>query len=978
MNKAKLIFLFISFFSINLYCQKKLTDYVNPFVGTDAHGHTFPGASLPFGMVQLSPDTDTEGWDWCSGYHYSDNSIIGFSHTHLSGTGCGDYGDILFMPITGKLKTSPGTKDNPDSGYRSRFSHTKETAKPGFYSVYLDDYKINVELTVTKRAGFHKYIFPQSNESYVIIDLLHGIQDKVIDSYIEIVNENTVYGYRKSTGWAKEHTVYFYAVFSKPFSSFGFADENIIKTKLKRINSKNLKAFFQYKTKKNDKILVKVGISHTSLEGAKNNLLNEIPHWDFEKIKLQAEKEWNKQLSLIQVEDNNVKKKTIFYTALYHAFLSPNIFSDADSSYIGMDKKIHKAKDFEMYTVFSLWDTFRALHPLLTIVDRKKALDMIKSLIAKYDESGLLPVWELASNETGTMIGYHSIPVIADAIMKDIIDFNVEKAYEAMKTSSLQNNHGLEYYKKMGYIPSDLEHESVSKTLEYAYDDWCIAQVAKKLNKQQDYNYYIERAKYYMNLFDPKTKFFRPKKNGKWVEPFDPYFVSRDFTEANAWQYCFFVPHDIEGFARLLGGDEKLEEKLDDLFNAENKLYGKYQPDISGLIGQYAHGNEPSHHIAYLYNYVGKPWKTQKIVNEIVNRFYTDKPDGLIGNEDCGQMSAWYIFSSLGFYPVCPGDNNYIIGTPNFSKVKIKISDNKYFTIKAENLSDKNYYIKKVKLNDNEYFHSYITHTKIIEGGELIFYMDSKPSEWATGKINSPLSLVDNDYLPIPYLENGNKIFRDSTSVTLSTIDQSEIYYTIDESNPITNGKKYYAPFIIKNSSVLKFVSKRGNKFSKIVTSIFNKIPEKWSINYNTKYSGSYQGGGDLGLIDGIKGSENFNSDAWQGYEGDDLDVVIDLGEITNISEVNSSYLQKIGSWIFYPAKIEYFVSIDGKNFLKIFEYEMNEDNKEDGIKNIDAKLNKIKARFIRVYAKNIGTCPPWHVGAGKKAWLFVDEITIK
>lgn len=980
MNKTKLIIILVIQFYINIISQSKITDYVNPFIGTDEHGHTFPGATLPFGMVQLSPDTDTEGWDWCSGYHYSDNSIIGFSHTHLSGTGCGDYGDILFMPIIGGIKTKPGSKENPDEGYRSRFSHKNEIAKPGYYSVFLDDYKINVELTATTRAGFHKYTFPESKNSYVLIDLTHGIQDKVLDSYIEIVNDRTVQGYRRSTGWAKDHTIYFYAEFSKPFISHKIVEQNIVKDDLIKSSGTDIKAFFEYKTKSNESILIKVGISHTSLEGAKNNLYKEIPHWNFNEIKKNVEKEWEKQLSIIKVEDDNENKKVIFYTAMYHAFISPNILSDVDGSYIGMDGKIHYAKDFTMYTVYSLWDTFRALHPLLTIVDRKRTVDMIKSLIAKYEESGLLPVWELASNETGTMIGYHSIPVIVDAYLKGITNFDIHKAYESMKKSSLQNKHGLEYYREMGYIPSDMEHESVSKTLEYCYDDWCIAQVAKFLNKEEDYINYIERSKYYINLFDPVTKFFRPKKNGKWVEPFDPYFVSRDFTEANAWQYLFFVPHDIETLIKLMGGEKEFEKKLDELFTAESKLYGKYQPDISGLIGQYAHGNEPSHHIAYLYNYIGKPWKTQKIINDIRNKFYTENPDGLIGNEDCGQMSAWYVFSSLGFYPVCPGDNNYVIGTPNFKKVSIKVDKNKYFTIIANQLSPDNCYIKNVKLNDADYQKSYLRHSSIIKGGKLVFEMSSKPSNRASEKDNCPSSYVNYGYLPIPFLIRGEKVFRDSTIIEIAAIDSSDIFYSFEESKLLSEWIKYDKPFVISNSAKLKFASFKNGKFSKSVLSEFYKIPEDWSIIYNSKFSNSYQGGGHFGLIDGIRGTENFNSDAWQGYEGDNLDVVIDLGKIADISYINTSFLQAIGSWIFYPVKVEYYYSIDGNNFSKIYEINLEEsiNKKVDGIKNIEAKIDNLKTRYVKVVAKNIGICPSWHIGSGKKAWLFVDEISIK
>ncbi len=963
---------------IPLEAQGKLIELVNPFVGTDGHGHTYPGASLPFGMVQLSPDTDTEGWDWCSGYHYSDNSIIGFSHTHLSGTGCADYGDILFMPTTAELKLEPGSKNNPDSGYRSRFRHESEKASPGYYSVFLEDYKIKVELTVTNRAGYHKYVFPKSESSHILIDLEHGIQDRVIDSKIIIVNDTIVKGYRRSAGWAKDHTVYFYAVFSKPFESrFVFKNGRPINTK--EVTGKKIKAAFRFQTNSDEPIYVKVGISHTSLEGAENNLKSEINQRDFETIKKQAECAWEKRLSSIVIDDTDITKKRIFYTALYHAFLSPNILSDVDGSYIGMDGKIHKEENFTLYTVFSLWDTFRALHPLFTIIAPKENVDMIKSMLRKYEESGQLPIWELASNETGTMIGYHAIPVIADAIIKELPGIDEELALKAMNSSAMSNIRGLDTYKKMGYIPSDYEHESVSKTLEYSYDDWCIAQIANRAGNENLYHYYLERSKYYVNLFDPVTRFFRPKKNGKWVSPFDPYVVSRDYTEANSWQYSFFVPHDVNGLINLFGGDENFEKRLDELFNAKTELKGRRQPDISGLIGQYAHGNEPSHHIAYLYNYAGKPYKTQEIVDEILNTLYTDKPDGLCGNEDCGQMSAWYVLSSLGFYPVCPGSNEYIIGKPHFKRAVINLVNGKSFEIKTENLSDKNIYIKSAILNGSNHPESYIIHKDIIKGGVIVFEMTDKPTNWGINKSDRPYSSVDLEFIPIPFIKSGEKIFKGETVVELDNIDSAEIYYAFEPNDPKINGLHYDEPIIIKKSCHLKYVSNKGGIFSKEVTSEFYKVPAEWDIHYNTMYDNPYTGGGKWGLIDGIRGNENFNSDAWQGYEGKNLDVIIDLGKSIKINKLSVSFLQNIGSWIFLPKKVEFYLSKDGMNYVNIYngEYELSEFDNFKGIKSFGIELKNAEARYIKVIGENIGQCPSWHPGAGGKAWLFVDEIDI-
>ncbi|MGD8781232.1 MAG: GH92 family glycosyl hydrolase [Ignavibacteria bacterium] len=957
------------------------TKYVDPFIGTGGHGHTYPGATMPFGMVQLSPDTDTQGWDWCSGYHYSDNSIMGFSHTHLSGTGCADYGDILFMPTTGELKTEPGSKENPDSGYRSRFSHENETASPGFYSVFLDDYNIRTELTVTRRAGFHKYIFPKTDKAHIIIDLVHGIGDKTVDSEIEIIDNKTIAGYRRSKGWANNHCVYFYAEFSKPFESFGIVDSGKIDNVRTSADGKEIKAFVKYKTSSEEAVLVKVGISHTSHEGAKENIQTEIPGWDFDSVRKQAEKEWDKELSAIKVESNSDKDKSIFYTALYHALLNPNTLADVDGSYIGMDGEIHSADNSDMYTVFSLWDTFRGAHPLFTIIDSKRANNMVKALIAKYEESGLLPVWELASNETGTMIGYHSIPVIADAYFKGIRDYDVEKAFEAMKKSAMQNHHGLEFYKAMGYIASDLENESVSKTLEYAYDDWCIAQMAKDLGREDDYNYFIERAKFYTNVFDPSTSLMRPKKNGKWFEPFDPYSVSGNYTEANAWQYSFFVPQDVNNLINLMGGDDKFIAKLDELFTTDPKLTGRFQSDITGLIGQYAHGNEPSHHMAYLYNYAGVPWKTQERVHEILNTLYTDKQDGLSGNEDCGQMSAWYVLSAAGLYPVSPGDENYIIGTPRFEKITINTGGEKPFIITAENLSDKNYYIKSVKLNGKDYPYSYIKHTDIMKVGELTFEMGDKPGNWGKEISARPKSYIDMKFIPVPYLISGKRVFRNSTKVEIASIDKDcRIYFTLDGTDPNTGSRVYSEPIILNGTTVVKSICYKDGRYSKVVTSTFNKIPEGRSIKLNTSYHHSYTGGGSLGLIDGIRGSTNFRTDAWQGYEGENLDAVVDLGSVQKISLIEISFLQATRSWIFFPEKIEYYISKDGNDFTKVYDIEnqVDENNITQGIKDFSKSLNGIETRYIKIKAKNIGICPSWHIADGGKAWLFIDEISIK
>ncbi len=978
---AVTLILILFFIGTKISAQTNFTKYVNPFIGTAGHGHTYPGASLPHGMVQLSPDNGTEGWDWCSGYHYSDSTIMGFSHTHLSGTGIGDYGDILFMPTIGVVKTEPGTKTDPDSGYRSRFSHNDETASPGYYSVFLKDYKIKVELTATERAGFQRYTFPKSREANVIIDLNHGIQDKTTASQIKIVGDKTIEGFRRSTGWAKNECVYFYAEFSKPFKSFGIAEDGTHHDNLKSADGKNLQAYLRFDTEDNEKVLVKVGISFVSINGAEKNVKAEIPGWDFDKIKESAAEKWEKALSAITVESKSKSEMTVFYTALYHALLTPNVFSDVDGRYMGMDGKIHSFKNHNMYTVFSLWDTFRAEQPLFTIIEKKQDIDMVRSLIAKYKESGLLPVWVLAANETGTMIGYHSIPVITDAYFKGLRDFNVEEAYEAMKKSAMQDDNGLKYYKEMGYIPADLESESVSKTLEYAYDDWCIAKMAKALGKKKDYDYFINRALSYRNVFDPSTLLMRAKKNGKWVDPFDPYSVSGNYTEANAWQYSFFVPQDVNGLIKLMGGDKNFIKMLDELFDTSPKLTGREQADITGMIGQYAQGNEPSHHMAYLYNYAGEPWKTQDRVHQIVTKLYTDKPDGLCGNDDCGQMSAWYVLSAIGFYPVCPGDNEYVIGTPLFDKVTINTGGKKKFIISANSLSDKNYYIQSAQLNGKQFGRTYITNAELSNGGSLVFDMGDAPSKWGNDKAARPVSEINVPFVIVPYLSTGDRIFKDSTVAALASVQKSvKIYYTTDGSNPESSSNVYSSPIVIHNTSTLKAVCEKNGVYSKVMVSNFNKIPQGRSIKLLTKYSDSYPGGGPLGLIDGIKGSSDFHTDAWQGYHGDNLEAIIDLGKVRKINSIDGTFLQNTGSWIFYPTEITYYVSTDGKNFSKVYQIK-NKDDKENsapGIKDFKASLNELNARYVKVLARNIGVCPAWHVAAGDKAWLFVDEISVK
>ena len=726
-------------FSCNRNETISLTSFVNPMIGTSGHGHTFPGATVPFGMIQLSPDTYNEGWDWCSGYHYSDSSIMGFSHTHLSGTGRGELLDILLMPTTGEIKFNPGTRENPDSGYRSRFSHKNEIAKAGFYSVILDDYQIKAELSATRRAGFHRYTFSKDEPANLVIDLNHSVKtDLILNGKFQILNDTLIVGSHQSRGWGEDgekyfvqHEVFFAIKLSQSIKKASFyVDGNIIENS-KEVQGKAVKANLVFDIRKKNPLLIKVGISAVDIKGAINNVDTEIPDWDFEKVKMQVSNEWNSLLNTFQVKDENTANKETFYTSLYHACIAPYTSSDADGRYMGFDHKIHEAKNFTNVTGISLWDTFRAANPLYTLISPTKVTDIINSMLAQYDEYGLLPVWPLCNSETNCMMGYHSIPVIVDAYLKGIGGFDTEKAFEAMKKSAMQNDFDISYLKKYNYIPRDLAPIfSVTRTLEYSFDDYCIAQMAKKMGKTEDYNYFSKRGKAYENVFDSTIGFMRGKDSkGNFRADFDPYNAvnaKSDFIEGNSWQYTWFVPQNIQFLVNGMGGKVGFVKKLDALFSVNSKLDKNTPMDVSGLIGQYAQGNEPSHHVAYLFNYGGAPWKTQEKVHEIMTKFYSNKPDGLCGNEDMGQMSAWYVFSALGFYPVNPADGNYVFGTPLFSEVSINLPNKKTFTVKAINLSNQNIYIQKVLLNGKETDKGFISHKQIQEGGTLEFQMGNK------------------------------------------------------------------------------------------------------------------------------------------------------------------------------------------------------------------------------------------------------------
>jgi predicted alpha-1,2-mannosidase len=733
----------------------KLTQYVNPFIGTGAvkgslSGNNYPGATVPFGMVQLSPDTrDEPEWDVACGYDHNDNFIAGFSHTHLSGTGAPDLFDILFMPYTGDEKTRAGNAQQVGSGYGSRFSHDHESAKAGYYQVKLDDYGINVELTATEHAGFHKYTFPKNSQGRVVIDLAHSIKKPnfgchVIAAQFHMVNDHTIEGFRVITGWAKLRKVYFYAEFNKTIKSNDLIDGGTQYFDQKLLNGTDLRAVLNFNTSDGTPLLAKVGLSTVSTQNAKLNLVTEIPDWDFNQTVAQANAKWETELDKIKVEGTE-QQKQIFYTALYHTCIQPNNYADVNGDYTAIDYTVHNGKG-GFYSTFSLWDTYRAANPLYTLIQPQRTAGFVNSMLSQYQAYGYLPIWQLWGQENYCMIGNHSIPVIVDAALKGIPGFDVQKAYEAVKNSSTTDHPGSPFkaWEKYHYMPENVLTQSVSVTLETAYDDWCVAQLAKKLNKTADYAHFMERSQYFKNLYDTQSGFFRAKNNdGKWLSPFNPLQYGGNggnpYTEGNAWQYYWYVPQDVKGLIALTGGDNKFTAKLDTFFTLDSKP-GEVNGNASGFIGQYAHGNEPSHHITYLYNYAGQPWKTQYYVAKICKELYNTSSSGYAGNEDCGQMSAWYVFSAMGFYPVNPASSVYVIGTPVMRKVVMQVPLNKKFTVLAPNSSSDNMYIQSAKLNGKPYTHTFITQQDIMSGGTLEFVMGPKPNEhWGVGTADRPV-----------------------------------------------------------------------------------------------------------------------------------------------------------------------------------------------------------------------------------------------
>lgn len=928
----KALSLILVLFSFSLYAKVDLTQYVNPLVGTDLHGHTFPGAIVPFGQIQPGPDTRLGGWDGCSGYHFSDDTIYGFSHTHLSGTGCEDYCDILLMPVI-----VDGAKSSKSKYYKSHFSHENEIVSPGYYGVLLDRYNINVELTTTDRVAVHRYTFNNNGgQKAFVIDLNH--RDKLVKAGFDKSNPDIIMGYRESSSWNPHQHCYFALQTSVPYKNIVYLDHNT--------------RALVYLPDNVNTVEVYVSISGVDCEGAARNLATRGKQ-KFNAVRKKAEALWNKTLSKIELEGGTDTQLRNFYTALYHCYTSPYLWSDVDGRYRGTDNQIHTAaNNHKVYTVFSLWDTFRALHPLMSIIEPDITYDFLYSMQMHWEQGRELTMWELAANETHCMIGYHSAPVILDAYLNSEPCRNdkdmMYSLIDGLITTSNRTDAHLMYVVR-NYLSSEDDNESVSKTIEYSYDDWCITQLINRFFPDliSVSDKYYKRCQSWQNVMD-YNGFMRARRNGAFVTPFNPVEVNNHYTEANCWQYSSFVPHDVYRWAEMLGGRNKAIAFLDSLFTMSSETSGREQVDITGCIGQYAHGNEPSHHAAYLYTYFGQPEKTNSLVHRILNELYTPQPDGLCGNEDCGQMSAWYVMSSMGFYPVCPGSGEYVTVEPLFSKVTIHRPSGKM-------VIDKSWQAGKFLRNG-------------------VFYDNSITGIPQKKRIT-----------PAPVFSDWQPQFTDSAIVAISCKEaDAVIYYTLDGSYPTPDSATLYTgPFVVRESVTIRACAvSPGMITSEAVThSLTRFVPDK-TITYITRPEPQYIENGEKGLIDNLHGSANYRVGGWQGWVKD-MEVIVDLLSNRKISHIGVECLENINSWIMFPTAVEFYTSADGKTYTLAGKvdntvYPALYERYNDFTINEFALDLDTKTRYVKIKAVNYGPLPEWHVSAGYQSWLFVDEIVIR
>jgi len=939
--------------------------YVNPFIGTGGHGHTFPGAVVPFGMAQVSPDTRPFGWDGCSGYHYSDSVIYGFANTHLSGTGIPDYSDILLIPQMGKANLVPGFKKK--GGYGASFKHENETASPGFYSVLLDN-GIQVKLSATEHCGIHQYTFPKGKgKKFIIIDL--GYRDKVISTDAKAVSKSEVKGKRISKDWATEQHLYFDLRTSVDFKKATW-----------KVNEKT----GQYQMilefpETVEAVEINVGLSGTDIDGATRNLEAEATNFALGNYMGGAAGKWTNELNKVTISGGNKNDLIKFYTALYHVFTHPSLWSDVDGRYRTYKNTI-EVSETPVYSVFSLWDTYRAANPLYTILQPDRAKDFIESFRLQAEQTGILPVWTLSNNETNCMIGYHSVSIIADAYIKGLEINKPEELLAAMVRSAKEDRVGKVQYAKDGFISADGEAESVSKTLEYSYDDWCIAEFAKKLGNKEIETEFRMRSASYLNLWNQESGFFQPRISGVWMPNYRPNEVNHHYTEANGWQYSLAPQHNIMQMSLLHGGPKGLERFLDRMFNDTNGMSGREQADITGLIGQYAHGNEPSHHMAYAYNFAGVPSKTQDLIRRILEEQYRNAPDGLSGNEDCGQMSAWFVMSSLGFYAYAPGSPTYTIGTPLFQNVALR-SNGKTTYINSLGTSNEKRYVQSVSYNGKQLNQFYLDHKMFADGGTITFEMGEEPNN-ELGKMPLDITnMVPKEFVAVPYFNTTQQVFDGEMEIKLEklTMEEGGIYFSLNDGE----FEPYTKPIHLTSTTKIKAKIVRhpqaGGYESKVVENTFRKFTSIGTVTSISSYENHYAAGGDQNLLDGRIGKNEYRGTEWQGFNNKDVDIVIELKEKQQLTGLMIGAMQDTRSWIFVPKEIIVEGSLDGKTFFKLGKVVSKVDPKtHEGRAQLLVEFAPSDVKYLRIKAVNYGKLPSWHISAGEPTWIFLDEIQVK
>jgi len=955
-------------------------------VGTGGHGHTFPGAVWPFGMVQVSPDTRIDNsWDGCSGYHYSDTLIYGFSHTHLSGTGVSDYGDMMLMPSADSWSLDPAR-------YRTGFDHSRENASAGSYAVHLDN-GIGVELVAGKRCGMHRYRFPKGSRRFVLLDLLH--RDQLLEGWIQKVNDRCWKVFRRSAAWARDQHCYAFIEFSAPAKLV--------------VDSASCKVVWDFGTaalsgdSSKEFLLVKVALSGVDDRGAAANLAGEMPDWDWEGAQERVQDAWDQALGVIEVTDRDSTRLRTFYTALYHCMIHPSLGSDADGRYRGRDGRIHKAEHFDYYTVFSLWDTYRALHPLLMLVDTVRTRHFVQSFLEQYKQAGRLPVWEFAANETNCMIGYHAVSVLADAAVKGLqgVDWNL--ALEAMVHSANQEYEGISWHRDHGHLSVEACSESVSKNLEYAYDDWCIAQTANVLGDSIGFRNYLARSASWRNVLDSASGLMRPRKNGQWLSPFDPREVNNHYTEANAWQTSFYVPQDVYGWIDAVGGPRRAEALMDTLFETGSATSGREQADITGLIGQYAHGNEPSHHIAYLYHYLGRPDKTLRYVRSIQDRFYSDRPDGLIGNEDCGQMSAWYVLTSMGLYALTPGSTEWMWSVPSLERVRVRLPHGTWLDLRTDTsclvgTTLPSRYLEGVLQPPA----LGIEHSLLMKGGRWDFLPQEVPPGAAAYHATQVRSVSEGSgsrtapyVLPkalprsphfgsLPLIESSSAVFGDSLLVRIRVQGTHHgIVVARGNDDVLRNGIPYRDPIVLHASDTLHAVAlDEAGRPGFVASARFHRIDPGLGVQLKHPYNRQYHAGGPLALVDGVEGDLSWRKGDWHGYQGADFEAVITLPATQSIQWIEAGFLQDVRSWIVFPTKVEFW-GRTGKDapWMPLGQAVHEVPVEEDRVQRLAMKVNlpaSLPCTELKIQAKQYGPLPAWHPGAGGESFIFVDEIRWK